>query len=227
MLALMRKNEIVQTVGEGSFFEFTDDTGSILRTSPAIAGWERYGLKLVTIIEEMTPPDGYFLEQDDLGRPISKLIVEKGIPIKRGVFSVIPPIPPKYATVDAVLLEMSLWVDKAINDAIGNVSVAERDSWEAKKIAARAYLDNTASDLQKQMLEIESRITNENIKDLCQKITDRAERYALLVATIAGIRRRMETELSAVSVDDYPKILEASKIAIMDEAAMLGYELKL
>jgi hypothetical protein len=224
MLALMRKNEIVQTVGEGSFFEFTDDTGSILRTSPAIAGWERYGLKLVTIIEEMTPPDGYFLEQDDLGRPISTLIVEKGIPIKRGVFSVIPP---KYATIDAALLEMSLWVDKAINDTIGNVSVAERDSWESKKIAARAYLDNTASDLQKQMLEIESRITNENVKDLCQKIADRAERYTLLVATIAGIRRRMETELSAASVNDYPKILEASKIAIMDEAAMLGYELKL
>lgn len=224
MLALMKGQTILRSVAEGSAFEFTVDEGTTMRTSPAVAGWEGYGLRLVPIREELTPPDGYVLMHDDLGRPLSSLVVEDGEPVQRGLFAVAPP---KFPTVEAAMAAMSVWIDAAANRITGDVPQAERDSWEAKKLAGLAYIAGTATDLQKLMIETEAGLTGEAPTDLSQRIVERAARYTVVAAVIAGLRRKTEAALrAAAGPADYAEILYTAQIAAMDEAAKLGYELR-
>jgi hypothetical protein len=90
--------------------------------------------------------------------------------------------------------------------ATENATTEERDTWQAKALAAEAFLDGNASEPQKEMLSLEIGFTNEAIQELCSKIIDKQKRYLALVGAAAGLKRRSEYQIE--NTDDLKKIKE-------------------
>ena len=81
-------------------------------------------------------------------------------------------------------------IEAAAQEITGPVPEAEKASWQTKAEAARALIANTATAAQAAMIEAEARVTGEDALSLAGTIVTKADAYATLAATLAGLRRQ-------------------------------------
>ena len=115
----------------------------------------------------------------------------------------------------AATAEVVAAVEAAATAITGPIPEAEKASWPAKAEAARALIADTATVAQAAMIEAEARVTGEDTLSLAGTIVAKADAYATLAATLAGLRRHT---LRAVAQADTP---EAVAAAIADLQAAL------
>ena len=124
--------------------------------------------------------------------------------------------PIKYLSLEETLNGYIDWIEKFTIDITGHIPQAERDSWTSKGQAAEAYLNGTASTIQKSMIEVEAAQTGENPIELCNKIVNKLLAYARVAAIIAGVRRKTEMDLKAAEPEKYDSIIADMKSKLME-----------
>lgn len=100
-------------------------------------------------------------------------------------------------------------IARAIVNGVGDAPLAEQLSWSKKEAAARAYLEEAATEAQMAMLEAEAAETGETLAELASRIVQKADAQMLLVARLTGIRRALMVEIAAVaSIEGLELVLE-------------------
>lgn len=132
--------------------------------------------------------------------------------------------PPAFATADDALNTMATWIDQTISAlTVKGVPSLEIASWESKARAAENHLNNTATPAQTAMLRTEAAITGEAVDDLAQSIAGKAAAYTQITAAIAGIRRKTEHALKAVTnPHDYETVLNQARNDALSLMANMG-----
>ena len=70
----------------------------------------------------------------------------------------------------------------------GGATTEERDTWNVKEAAARAYLDGNATESQTQMLTLEAEGRQQSVASLAALVVEKAEQFRLLVGLTAKLR---------------------------------------
>ena len=78
----------------------------------------------------------------------------------------------------------------------------ERDTWQAKALAAEAFLGNTASKAQKAGLKAEADMTGVTSRQLATAIRARANAYIVLLGKAAGWRRAAMADIKTAKTDE-------------------------
>ncbi len=86
--------------------------------------------------------------------------------------------------------------------ATGNATTEERDTWQAKALAAEAFLSNTASKAQKAGLKAEADLIGVTPKQLATTIRSRADAYIVLLGKASGWRRAATAGIDAAETDE-------------------------
>lgn len=115
------------------------------------------------------------------------------------------------------LRALSTAVDAAAETLVDGVPEAERLSWTGKEIAARALWEGTASEAALLRFDREAAYTGDTRYGLASLIIARADRYRLLTATWAGIRRRAAAEIAAAKGPDEVRQIAQGWIARIAE----------
>lgn len=109
----------------------------------------------------------------------------------------------------------------------GDATIEERDTWAVKETAARAFLLDTATDTQQQMLAMEAEGRQQTVNLLASIIVGKADDFRLLVGLTSKLRAAGRTGVEAATdtsilIEDVPAALaEAQKArAAAREAAL-------
>lgn len=90
-----------------------------------------------------------------------------------------------------------------LKKATGFATIEERDTWQLKLDAAKGYLANTATTTQKQMIEVEAPAYGYTPLYHANRVIEKSNNYALLVATLAGLREKAKlTVLACTTIDE-------------------------
>lgn len=131
--------------------------------------------------------------------------------------------PPAFATADEAKDAMRVWIEAFTASITGQVPIDEKLSWDAKESAARAWLAGNPSERETALIMGESSITGESPEVLVGKIVANADVYRLIVASVAGLRRKTSAALDAVSDPyDYAIVLGQAQAQATVMAAQLG-----
>jgi len=108
---------------------------------------------------------------------------------------------PDLRTLDAVKAEAISTVNfkhaEFLRQLTGNATIEERDTWQAKALAAEAVLAGSASEIQTKMLATEAGLVGETTDALAQKIATKYAAYQKLIGLASGLRRKTENALEA------------------------------
>lgn len=104
----------------------------------------------------------------------------------------------------------------ALFELTGNARTEERDTWDAKRTAAKNYIAGTADAGEIDLLEQEALATGEATADLAAKIMAKADAFYKGVGQITGARRAATTAIEAAK--DQTEITAA--IAAFDEKVL-------
>ena len=103
----------------------------------------------------------------------------------------------------------------ALRSLTGNATPEERDTWQAKALAAKAISLNNASPEQVDMIATEAALVGEETDDLVQKIITKYVRFQNLIGLAAGLKRKAEKAAeSARSRNQIGKALDDFEEAI-------------
>lgn len=86
----------------------------------------------------------------------------------------------------------------------GDATVEERDTWKPKEEAARAYVDGSASDGQKAMIDLEAAGTGGDPVALAARVVAKAEAFLILIGIAAGLRAKARAAIIPVTADNVP-----------------------
>ena len=103
---------------------------------------------------------------------------------------------------DAAVLKIDRVHAGFLRRATGNASMEERDTWQAKALAAEAFLGNTASKAQKAGLKAEADMTGVTSRQLATAIRARANAYIVLLGKAAGWRRAAMADIKTAKTDE-------------------------
>ncbi len=83
------------------------------------------------------------------------------------------------------------WIDVTTAAITGPVPGDEKLSWSSKEAAARALLAGTATEAERVLISCEAATFGEADAALCDLIVQNADAWRGIIATLAGIRRRV------------------------------------
>jgi hypothetical protein len=110
-----------------------------------------------------------------------------------------------------------------LRELTGGATIEERDTWQAKALAAEAIANATPSASQLDMITTEAELTGENIADLVQKILVKYRNYSKLIGLAAGMKRKTESEiLEASSISEIDEILEQASAEALLKVEVLS-----
>ena len=87
------------------------------------------------------------------------------------------------------------WIEEVMVAVKGPTISAEEGVLAAKATAASAYLEGTATDQQKNVIEDEASITGEDPKDLAELIMRKATAYGPILSKTTGLKRKLLADL--------------------------------
>lgn len=119
----------------------------------------------------------------------------------------IPPTP-EHQSLEQAQDAMINWVDSFTLSITGKVPQDEKLSWDAKEGAARAILAGNATTSQTALLQGEADLTGETLTELSTIIVAKADKYRLIVAKVAGLRRAVSKQLQAADVVSNPFVYD-------------------
>ena len=98
----------------------------------------------------------------------------------------------------------------------GGATIEERDTWNVKEAAARALLDDSATDSQTQMLTLEADGRQEPVANLAALVVAKADQFRTLVGLTAKLRavaRQAVVDATddSVLISDVPEALAAAE----------------
>lgn len=94
----------------------------------------------------------------------------------------------------------------------GDATVEERNTWQAKAIAAIAYSNGQASEAQADMLETEANMVGETANELVVKVIDKNKAFHKMVGLAAGHRRAISKLIaSAKDLTELDQVLDQAK----------------
>lgn len=129
------------------------------------------------------------------------------------------PPPPKPLTRDGAKRDLVAFLDEVTAKITGPVPVDEKLAWSKKERAATAYLAGNATADLRAMIEGEAAAAGEDATALANKILAKAARYNMIVALIAGVRRKAEAAIDAGTPEQFPAIIDAAKAAVQQRLA--------
>jgi len=88
----------------------------------------------------------------------------------------------------------------------GGATVEERDTWKTKEEAARAYLDGSASNGQKAMIDFEAAGAGEDPVALATRIVTKAESFQALIGIAAGLRQKARAGITMATDPAVPLV---------------------
>lgn len=104
---------------------------------------------------------------------------------------------------------------RVLVELTGNASIEERDTWQAKAIAAEALLAGNATETQQAMLGTEASITGQDVQDLAQVIVGKYQQYQSLIGLASGLKRKALKAVDACkTVDEIQQVLESIKTEV-------------
>lgn len=112
---------------------------------------------------------------------------------------------------------MALWqIDmthaRILRQLTGNATIEERDTWQAKSIAAQAHISGTATPVQSAMLQAEADLSGMTVDVLAEIIVLKAHAFYGLIGTAGGIRTSARIAIKACDdPDQIPVILNDVK----------------
>lgn len=146
---------------------------------------------------------------DNLGN--EKEISEIGELIPEGSFSEKPDL----RTLDEIKQEANQTVEQShaqfLRNLTGNATIEERDTWQAKALACEAISNNTASEIQTEMIATEAQIMGEEIETLITKILTRYGAYQKLIGLASGLKRKTQATIDQCTTkEQIDQVLEQS-----------------
>jgi len=87
----------------------------------------------------------------------------------------------------------------------GNATIEERDTWQSKELAARAFEDETATPAQIEMLTIEATYIGTTPDVLATTVITKADQFKKLTGLAAGVRGKARAAIKAATT---PQTLE-------------------
>lgn len=130
--------------------------------------------------------------------------------VKKGSGFVAPTLPVQEQIVEAVDLVHTRHAE-FLRNLTGNATIEERDTWQAKALAAEAIQAGTASAIQQEMIATEASVVGETEEQLVQTILAKYGAYQKLIGLASGLRRKTEAALSAASnKEEIDQVLAAS-----------------
>ena len=104
-----------------------------------------------------------------------------------------------WQTAEAAIAHVSAMLDAAVAPLMAGIPAAEVRSWGVKVPAARAYLDGTAPQEHRDMIETEAQVAGRDPMELCERILARSAPYMQASAIVSGIRQRAGERLAEAS----------------------------
>lgn len=81
----------------------------------------------------------------------------------------------------------------------GGATIEERDTWQAKELAARAFVDNVAEPTEIDMLETEASYLGVQAADVAATIIGKADLFKKLMGLAAGVRGKARVAIRAAT----------------------------
>ena len=86
----------------------------------------------------------------------------------------------------------------------GNATIEERDTWKTKEEAARAFLAETATAGQQEMLALEAEGRGERVGALAATIVDKADGFVTLIGLASKLRAQARVAVKEATDDTVP-----------------------
>lgn len=116
-----------------------------------------------------------------------------------------PPAPPSHIEQrEEALYKVDQEHAKFLRTLTGNATIEERDTWKTKEEAARAFVNNSASDGQKAMIAYEAQGDKTDLIDLAKSIIVKAEGFQALIGLAAGMKAKAKTAIYQITNEQIP-----------------------
>lgn len=105
---------------------------------------------------------------------------------------------------DEARLNLGLKHAEILRNLTGDATIEERDTWQAKALAAQAISDGNASAIQTEMLETEATLSGVEVSDLVTTILTKSGAFMKMISLAAG--HRTATHNAIKSAPDIPTL---------------------